>query len=68
MNPNPAGSPREIIGRAERPGHDWRAGQFIRLGIPRPLAGAVTRSTSRVMARARCHGATAFRRQANAVP
>jgi hypothetical protein len=49
MDTNPADSPHEIIGRAEGPVHDWRAGQLTRLGIPRPLADAVARSTSRVM-------------------
>jgi hypothetical protein len=41
MDPNPVGSPQEIIGRDERRVHDWRAGQLIRLGIPGPVAEAV---------------------------
>ena len=39
MDPIPAYSLHEIIGRDER--HDWRAGQLTRLGIPGPLAEAV---------------------------
>jgi hypothetical protein len=41
MDPTAADSSHEIIGRDERPGHDWRAGQLTRLGIPGPLAEAV---------------------------
>jgi hypothetical protein len=41
MDPIPADSSHETIGRDERPVHDWRAGQLTRLGIPGPLAEAV---------------------------